>query len=177
MGKSVLLFILYLLLSSDYSYGQYKNGGTTISNKAGILVFEGKEKIYEMYFIEAAPSNLIKLLKDKDTITAILLGSPGDDVTNTEGFKNYLEKSIQFDSVFLLIADINHLGYAYEDTTIFFSKYGSIKFVNSRGYNLSRKYKKVFLNGRHVVVITEYFVPIESFTISPIKNNAKCENN
>ena len=117
------------------------------------------------------------MFDNNDTVNAITLGSPGDAVNDISGFKWYLEKAgVCFDSINLLIADTNHLGYGYEDTTNFYSKFGNVQYVKSKVRKMNRHFKKVYWKGRLVVIVSEYFVPIESFTVAPIIKKLKRSN-
>ena len=169
-----IFFLLSIILFGSHftSFAQ-----TIKPQKKGLIVFEGINN-YEMYFIETSSCrHLICMFDNNDTVNAITLGSPGDAVNDISGFKWYLEKAgVCFDSINLLIADTNHLGYGYEDTTNFYSKFGNVQYVKSKVRKMNRHFKKVYWKGRLVVIVSEYFVPIESFTVAPIIKKLKRSN-
>ena len=156
------LFIIFIL-QCIYSFGQLKNEKNGLSQMNGILFFEKDQGIYTMYFIESPFADFNTLLKMKDTLNVFTVGSPGDDANNISGFKTYLDKTVRFSPLPLLVRQENYQGQQYEDTVTNYSKNGCINYVKSKKYQLSRGYKKVYFNNKAIIFVLQEYIPIESF--------------
>jgi hypothetical protein len=170
--KIKILLLFLFLLSFPYLFGQ-NNNKSNLSHEEGILVFEGKEDVFDIYFIKTTTSNLRLLLSSKDTLDAIEVETPfaGCIPMYSNGFKDLLAQPIAFDSLYLLMTQENHLGQSYEDTTNLYFKFGSIKYnqllLKEYPYNTpgtSARYKKIQYGDRIQVIAIWSRKPIEGFS-------------
>ncbi|HLL44603.1 MAG TPA: hypothetical protein VK369_15745 [Segetibacter sp.] len=129
----------------------------------GLIIFEGEQKVFDLYFIKTSTRNIISLLNSKDTITAIYLDPPGDNGHDQNGFKEYLDESIKFDTLSTAIKQNNHLGQEYELRSTLLSKFGQIGFNNKGRYKVKKRYKKLYIGNKIVVIALEDVVRVSSF--------------
>lgn len=142
---------------------------TPFEKKHGILVFEGKENIYSMYFIETNNKYQAPWFGKKDTIKIINLGSPGDNSNNTNGYKEYLNKNSSFDSLISISILENDKGLYIEDTCRLYYINGYINYSKSKTFKLEIQYEKKRINNKYIIYEAESFIPIKSFVPENIK--------
>lgn len=157
-----LLLILFFSLS-QLCFGQQNNPRSEPSMLNGILFFENDQNTYTMYFIESKSKSLSSLLKNSDTIIVIGLGSPGNDANNIFDFKRYLDKSIKFRSLKLLISQDNYQGLKYEDSIINYSTNGCIYYSKDQKQIIAKSYKTVTYDSRSITFVIGEYIPIQSF--------------
>lgn len=68
------LFTL-LLLNSPFAFSQ-KHKEPTLSQKKGLIIFEGNKDLYDIYFIKTDKHNLASLFSFSDTIYASTIQPP-----------------------------------------------------------------------------------------------------
>ena len=167
---SVMVTIFLATTCNGYAQNTKQN---LYAHKSGFIVFENHHNVFQMYFIEASYISLPLLLKNKDTINALRLGSPGDDASNVPSFKYYLNKSTRFDTM-PCIAIIDNDGLYIEDTCIIEYKQGYINYVESKGFKVKKRFEKKLINNKSVILECQHYLPIESFTaIEPTKNRKR----
>jgi hypothetical protein len=159
--------LLVLLFSVKCAFAFAQNANAVLSTKKGIIVFESDN---DMYFIATAAKDINALLNTgEDTVSAdILYTSAGP-----YNFKNYLNRTIKFDTTTVNIRQENHLGQRYEAEDKLWTKYGSITYSKKKAYKLKRQYKTLYFNGQSLVVVLEDYLPIEMFTGKTLNLKAK----
>jgi hypothetical protein len=167
-----IIILTILLFSNFISYSQSKAQTNTRLKMSGIIYFENEQGIYTMYFIETPCTDLMYLLKTKDTIEMFSIGSPGDNANDIRGFKSHLNKSIKFQTTSFLVSQENYQGLQYEDSVHAYSRNGYIEYVKGQRYNLSPRFKKVKLNNKETIFIIREYILINSF-VSNVKSGKK----
>ena len=157
----ILIFVSAFFWTSE--------GFSQIKQEGGLIIFEGQRNVFDLYFVKTpTTSNLISYLNNHDSVNAVYLGPPGDDMKATGSFKWYLSTKIRFDTLSLTISQKNQLEQEYEEPSILLSKYGFIQYSQSMSYKLIKRHKKFYLNNRIIIVTIEDFVPIESFSLKAV---------
>ena len=167
MFKNILLIII---LSNNVNLFAQKCKENTLLTKQGLLIFEGKGNVFNMYFIETSMNQLSQLFNKIDTIKVIQIGTPGDNANNVIGYKEYLGKIFTFDTL-SCITIIDDNGLYIEDTCSIKYKRGLIKYTKSKAYKLKERYEKRKINGRVIFYEIGEFIPIISFK----RNYALCK--
>ena len=177
-----ILGICLLIFVNSSLFAQRKQAAHK-NIKKGVIVFEAKSMVYDMYFIDApCKKNFIELLEKYDTINAVMLGSPGDHVSNRSGYKAYLDQSIIFDTALLLIVDTLKNGLVFEDPVNIFYKYGILEY-NSNQRDMMLRFKTLLWNNKSVVLRMRYFHQVKSFSelkstrTSKVNSKNKKKNN
>ena len=158
---------LLVLLFFQFGLAFSQSNSKALSTKRGLIVFAGN---HEMLFVQTTKTNLKTFLRtEKDTITAYMLYTP-DGPSN---FKDYLSDKVKFDTMTINVKQENQSGQPYEEESIFWAKYGSIRYSKSKAYKLKRQYKTLHFSNKSLVVALEEYLPIEMFTAETAKRSTK----
>ena len=160
-GHIIFFILLAVLLKGELLLAQTSKSPTQSQN--GLLIFERHENGYDLYFIKTLDDDIKKLATVRDTVVAISLGAPGCDASNIGSYKYYLNQHIAFDSLFIPIKQEIQTRKEYTDDFFIYTKQGRIVYHKSKGYNLQKRFKTLYIDNKPLVLKIDDFIPFDEF--------------
>ena len=130
----------------------------------GIIFLEKSGNVYSMYFIETAYSDLMTIVKAKDSVDVFSLDNHNCDAGNVDVFQEYFFKKLHYKSASFKISAENHLGQHYEDSVSIYSTYGSIKYLKDNRYKMTPTNWKLTINNNEIIFTRRENILIEAIT-------------
>jgi len=159
-----LLIISFVLFISE-AYGQ------KFRKQNGLLLFEQVDSLVsDTYFVPSSGGNFEELFSKKDTVKGLSVAFySGGCLGDNQWLRDTMLRVKVLGSYQAEVKQANHQNLDYSDQYRIYTASGTIKFLQTQGYILGKRYKTIYLQDKKVVVEIDYYQPFNAFTSARLR--------